>query len=89
MAVSTLNNKAGSRPYEDCLYRNECLAYCQANVFPDLTCQIEQNSSLVYNGNNYSKLYRYPALNTEEYRTCKDYIKKNEDFPWTDNNERQ
>ena len=83
MAVSVLNMVNTKEIYDLCLRRNQCMAYCQADVFPELTCGQETGVSITYNGNEYTDLFKYPATNTEEFQTCKDYMEDNEGFDWS------
>jgi hypothetical protein len=88
MAVSVLNQRYGYQPKNYCLYRNECISNCEELHYMDQTCK-PYAGKIKYNGNTYDELYEFKYVNDDDFTTCRDYVDDNENYPWTEDHDRQ
>ncbi len=83
MAVSVLNNMYLDEPHNICLQRRFCLQSCQADMFPSLSCGDDPGIKIKYEGNEYDDFFIYHATNSDDFSTCKDYVKDNPDYDYS------
>ena len=89
MSVSAFNNFYGDDPYNLCLRRDECLANCEADMFPNLICGNDLDFEITYDDNEYDSFFLYPETDSSEFRDCRDYVADNEDVVDTNDGARQ